>query len=351
MARYNDTSSLGWKILSLFLALIMVAGVITGIVFWQKGNIVFNPVEQEQPDETPDENGGMVIPDESAGTGMKLMSAKIAPENYAEYGISPMADTAYQLTATITPENATNKAVDWTIAFVNPASAWATDKTVTDYVTVTPTADGALTATVTCVQAFGEQINVRVTSRDNPEATATLSVNYVKKIDSVDFSVQYLPSGETVTVVDFFKTDVTNLKIVVSPLYGVGTIDPDNFVFEDVKLGLVSDFLEKCDIYGLDYLGPVEYSEGRPLSLYLNSGMFRGMADFNSRFKALADFNSEFLDSVLYVLCSYSSSYNGEVYSSGTFDENSSGNRLGITLESLFVPVTDISFSSSNIVF
>lgn len=116
-------------------------------------------------------------------------------------------------------------------------------------------------------------------------------------------------------------------------------------------MGLVSDFLEKCDIYGLDYLGPVEYSEGRPLSLYLNSGMFRGMADFNSRFKALADFNSEFLDSVLYVSCSYSSSYNGEVYSSGTFDENSSGNRLGITLESLFVPVTDISFSSSNIVF
>ena len=49
MARYNDNSSLGWKIFSLFLALVLVAGVITGVVFWQKGNIVFNPVKQEQP--------------------------------------------------------------------------------------------------------------------------------------------------------------------------------------------------------------------------------------------------------------------------------------------------------------
>ena len=351
MANYRDNSNIGWKIHSLLLSLNMVTGVITGVVFWQKGNIVFNPVKQGQPNENLDENGGMVLPDESVGTGMKLMSAKIAPEDYADYGIMPTAESAQKVTAVIVPDNATNQAVDYTVEWVDPASEWSTGRTVTDYVTVSQGYDGALTATVTCVQAFGEQINVRVTSRDNPEATATLSVNYVKKIDSVDFSVQYLPSGETVTVVDFFKTDVTNLKIVVSPLYGVGTIDPDNFVFEDVKLGLVSDFLEKCDIYGLDYLGPVEYSEGRPLSLYLNSGMFRGMADFNSRFKALADFNSEFLDSVLYVSCSYSSSYNGEVYSSGTFDENSSGNRLGITLESLFVPVTDISFSSSNIVF
>ena len=199
MARYNDTSSLGWKILSLFLALIMVAGVITGIVFWQKGNIVFNPVKQEQPDETPDENGGMVIPDESAGTGMKLMSMKIAPENYAEYGISPMADTAYQLTATITPDNATNKAVDWTIAFVNPASEWATGKTVTDYVTVTPTADGALTANVECIKDFGEQVRVTVTSRDNTAVKANATVDYTQKLQSVKstFGSTVLSNGMT----------------------------------------------------------------------------------------------------------------------------------------------------------
>ena len=56
MANYNNyNSGLGWKILSLFLALIIVAGVITGVVFWQKGNIVFNPVEQEQPNDEEDD--------------------------------------------------------------------------------------------------------------------------------------------------------------------------------------------------------------------------------------------------------------------------------------------------------
>ena len=180
MANYNNyNSGLGWKILSLFLALIIVAGVITGVVFWQKGNIVFNPVEQEQPNDEEE--------------------AKISPENYDEYGISPMAETAYQLTATITPENATNKAVDWTIAFVNAESEWATGKTVTDYVTVTPTADGALTANVECLQAFGEQVRVTVTSRDNTSVKANATVDYTEKLSAVKatFGSTVLTNGMT----------------------------------------------------------------------------------------------------------------------------------------------------------
>ena len=197
MANYgNYNSGLGWKILSLFLALIIVAGVITGVVFWQKGKIVFNPVEQEQPNEEDD--GGAVI-EEGEAHGMKLMSMKIAPENYSEYGISPMADTAYQLTATITPENATNKAVDWTIAFVNASSEWATGKTVTDYVTVTPTSDGALTANVECVKDFGEQVRVTVTSRDNTAVKANATVDYTQKLQSVKstFGSTVLSNGMT----------------------------------------------------------------------------------------------------------------------------------------------------------
>ena len=198
MANYNNyNSGLGWKILSLFLALIIVAGVITGVVFWQKGNIVFNPVEQEQPNDEEDDGGAVI--NEGESNGIKLMSAKIAPENYADYGISPMAETAYQLTATITPENATNKAVDWTIAFVNAESEWATGKTVTDYVTVTPTADGALTANVECLQAFGEQVRVTVTSRDNTSVKATATVDYTEKLSSVKatFGSTVLTDGMT----------------------------------------------------------------------------------------------------------------------------------------------------------
>lgn len=198
MANYNNyNSGIGWKIFSLFLALIIVAGVITGVVFWQKGNIVFNPVEQEQPNDEEDDGGAVI--NEGESNGIKLMSAKISPENYDEYGISPMADTAYQLTATITPANATNKAVDWTIAFVNPSSAWASGKTVTDYVTVTPTSNGALTANVECLQAFGEQVRVTVTSRDNTAVKANATVDYTEKLSAVKatFGSTVLSNGMT----------------------------------------------------------------------------------------------------------------------------------------------------------
>ena len=208
MANYNNyNSGLGWKILSLFLALIIVAGVITGVVFWQKGNIVFNPVEQEQPNDEEDDGGAVISEGES--NGIKLMSAKIAPENYDEYGISPMAETAYQLTATITPANATNKAVDWTVTWVGGrehdggssegSSDWSEGKTVTDYVTVTPTSDGALTANVECLQAFGTQVRVTVTSRDNTAVKANATVDYTEKLSAVKatFGSTVLTNGMT----------------------------------------------------------------------------------------------------------------------------------------------------------
>ena len=113
MANYRDNSNIGWKILSLFLALVLVAGIITGVVFWQKGNIVFNPVEQEETDKKPEENNGGAVVGESTGNGVKVMSTKIAKEDYAANGISPLAETAYTLTATITPSNATIQDVDW----------------------------------------------------------------------------------------------------------------------------------------------------------------------------------------------------------------------------------------------
>ena len=155
-----------------------------------------------KPEESaPEQNEGGAIITEGEGNGIKLMSAKIAPEDYAANGISAMAETAYQLTATVTPENATNKAVDWAVSFVNPSGEWATGKTVTDYVTVTPTADGALTANVECVKDFGEQVRVTVTSRDNTSVKATATVNYTQKLQSVKstFGSTVLTNGMTKT--------------------------------------------------------------------------------------------------------------------------------------------------------
>ena len=146
--------------------------------------------EQTMPDDkggNKNKNGGAIV-NESTSNGIKLMSAKIAPVAYAANGISAQADSAYKLTATVTPADAMNKAVDWSIAWVNGNGTFASGKTVTDYVTVTPTSDGALTANVECKQAFGEQIKVTVTSRDNPAMKAECTVDYAQKVTDMSLS-------------------------------------------------------------------------------------------------------------------------------------------------------------------
>ncbi len=60
--------------------------------------------------------------------GSAFAAVKLASSEYEAYGVSAQAETAYTLTATITPSDAANKAVDWTIAFTNASSEWATEK-------------------------------------------------------------------------------------------------------------------------------------------------------------------------------------------------------------------------------
>ena len=189
--RKNNGSKILSGILAVLLVLVIAAGVI-GVGYMSDWFTDWTKFEQEQPadeeqggEETA--NGGAVIGG-STENGVSLMSAKIATADYADYGVSALAETAYSLTATITPLYAENKNVDWSVAFVNSSSSWASGKIVTDYVTVTPTSDGALTATVECLQAFGEQVIVTVTSRENTDVSASCTVDYAQKITGSSFS-------------------------------------------------------------------------------------------------------------------------------------------------------------------
>lgn len=158
------------------LAAVMVAGPSLG---WFKPQ---NSVSVSETEETENIGGLVASPEETAGSGISLVARKLSDTEYQENGIAPIAETAVTLTATLEPEYATDKRVDWSIAWKNAASEWATGKTVTDYVTVTPTEDGALTANVACLKAFAEQIVITVSARDEEsDAQATCNVDYVQK--------------------------------------------------------------------------------------------------------------------------------------------------------------------------
>ena len=115
---YKSNSNKFWTGFLAVLLVLVIAGTAAlvgvlsdGFKNWDK----FKPDEEqtEQTEETAD-NGGAII-GESVGSGVKVMSAKIAPENYAANGVSAQAETAYTLTATVLPEKASNKAVDWAV--------------------------------------------------------------------------------------------------------------------------------------------------------------------------------------------------------------------------------------------
>lgn len=167
------------RIVSNLLSLVLGAGIGAGcyraIEQIRQGT---QKIEMEAP---PEEVGGGVIISESESRGMQLTATKLSLSEYAENGVSAIAESAYILTASVTPADAGNKAVDWAIGFKNANAAWASGKTVTDYVTVMPTSEGSLTARVECKAAFGTQIVVTVTSRENQSASATCTADYQQR--------------------------------------------------------------------------------------------------------------------------------------------------------------------------
>ena len=203
-------------ILSVSLVIVLIfAAVFTTWLALSSGNKAQIPPEKEIA-AIPD-MGGMTISDGNIeSNGIMLTSAKIAPAAYSENGISAQAESAYTLTATVMPANSDNKLIDWSVAWVNTASDWATGKKVSDYVTVTPQSDGSLTATVQCKQAFGEKVSVKAKSRFNADAYATCEIDYVKRVSAASFAVNKNGS---------FMFELGNVNTFeITPTYSVGTV-------------------------------------------------------------------------------------------------------------------------------
>ena len=211
---------------------------------WGKGTEQEQPADEEQGEETGEEQeqGGMLV-EEGDSNGISLMSVKIAAADYDEYGVSPMAETAYTVTATVSGTEGADTSLDWSVVFVAPEDSWATGKTVTDYVTVTPTADGALTANVECLQAFGARIKVVAASRLSPSVKGEVFVDYARRVSDVSYQLAESLSGQTgfTSEIELFHyiqptvaADSSEQRFTYEFEKGVGTVD-DSF---DVSMEL-----------------------------------------------------------------------------------------------------------------
>lgn len=151
-----------------------------------------------QPEISENESGAFIS--EITEYGVKLASAKISRANYNAYGVSSQAESANIITATILPENADFKQLDWSLEFVpregiTADTEWVEGKNVTDYLTLIPTSDGANTAVLTCLQPFAVSIRYKVSLRADEEVYATGIVDYLMRISH--FSV-YVSDGGSI---------------------------------------------------------------------------------------------------------------------------------------------------------
>lgn len=176
-------------------------------------------------------NNNMVITPQENGGAMTL-SVMRAPEKTTSDGTEYESE-ALTITATVSPDNtAENTGLDWSMDFKNPSSAWATGKTLSDYITLTPSGDdyaGSKTVSVKCLKPFGEQIIITATSQDNPDVTADCTVDFAQKIDGATLKFGNLPVN---------LGGNTNVKWEINP-NGVGVG------------GKTSVTLEKSEVYTL----------------------------------------------------------------------------------------------------
>ena len=168
----SDTVKWVLTLISFILVGVMLAGIILG--WFEK-------------DDAEEEQAGApaysFIVGNSEGNRMTLTSVR----NNAVTGES------VTITATVEPDNeAENTGVDWTAAWKNAESVWASGKSVSDYVTLTPGGeDYAASKSVTLenLQPFAEQIIIKATARDDPGITATCTADYAQK--PVNFSLSF----------------------------------------------------------------------------------------------------------------------------------------------------------------
>ena len=97
---------------------------------------------------------------------------------------------------TVTPDvSLPDTLIDWTITFKNAASTWATSKTVTDYATISPTSNGALTANLSILQAFAEPLIVTASLRGNTAIKAVCKVDYRTRYTRTHEIINYDDKG------------------------------------------------------------------------------------------------------------------------------------------------------------
>lgn len=236
-------------VVAIILALTLAGGWIAQtVVSKQKEPITYTPV-----DETYE---GMQMAVANEDNGIKLMSARIAVEDYDDYGVSAQAESAFTITATVIDEYGHSPEH---IQQVTYSMAWASTNSadINDYVTMNVNGTSAM---FSCLKGFSTQIVVTCASDLDATKKSTAILNYAKRITGVLVSVNgetfSMQTGDAVNVAfssyGEIGTAEWNSKFSIGVFAGyvfssVGTVEDNGTSSPSFKYELADEFKAKLN--------------------------------------------------------------------------------------------------------
>ena len=367
MANYNGKSGKRWAAFwTGATAFIIIMSVLAGLIGWRTSGYkdwtfgfgaptVSTPDDKDKPDDGTDEidtdNSFLVSTDKNNS----LMRLAVTPTN--------AIPESYTITATVKPDNATIKDVDWALKFKDASSAWASGKNCEDFVVLSTSLYGG-SATIRCKAAFGEQIILTATAKGTPTVTANCTLDYVKRVEntSITFNQSRFYIGE----------DVERHYVDMSYTLGVGTLegtfvwedsdgvtvcttadltastyyeafykaaDAENPDFDDVYPSFTSAYNTDEVLFTIYDSGFAHNDDGTPFytSNKNTDNLYRAMV-----YEAMGDTTNN-----AYIEILYSYTYNGTKYNSG----RAKSGYFTIDVSEFYVDVSDLDLSNGSIIF
>lgn len=171
-------------VLSTIAIVLVIVLAVGALGFATQGFSEWNPAkwfqrpQTETPADITDEKGNELGGDQIYAMPQKLNFSAVSADSVS-------ASNGITIRATVLPENADNKSVDWSVAWAEDSAL--KNENVSDYLTVVPASDGSTTAVITCLKAFRDNmIVITVTTRDGG-FTADCYVSYIGKLASLSF--------------------------------------------------------------------------------------------------------------------------------------------------------------------
>ena len=218
----------GLKVFASIVSVLLAASVITTGVCFGTGAWQVTPKDETQQEQPGEETGGELVVSNIVAQSMKLTAAPLA----AGETTSPI-NTAVTLNATVLPEEATDKTVTWTVAWLSSADSWATGKDVNDYVTLSATTGNSITVTAT--QTFGEEIIVRAEANGGENVRASCQLDCIKQITGVSATFYDSMDNEVNTADDSTINDIFTVPDYWADDIGDGDDDQSAYVFSKAK--------------------------------------------------------------------------------------------------------------------